>query len=87
MTTFSSWILQVVVMLVGAKPLTSSKWVEGLFALALNVLVCMAALVTGQHACLSLYNWCGPRRLGGCRACVAGAEQWQASGALSGMRP
>jgi CrcB protein len=56
LTTFSSWMLQVVVMLVGAKPLERSRWVAGLTALALNVLVCMSALVVGQHTCLMIYD-------------------------------
>jgi membrane-associated phospholipid phosphatase len=50
-------MLQVVVMLVGAKPLDRPRWVAGLVALALNVLVCMSALVVGQHLCLMIYDW------------------------------
>lgn len=57
LTTFSSWILQVVVMMVGGGPSGRSLWPEGLAALALNVLACLSALVAGQHTCLMLYHW------------------------------
>ncbi|GBF88991.1 hypothetical protein Rsub_01490 [Raphidocelis subcapitata] len=60
LTTFSSWMLQVTVMVVGAAPLTNTKWVEGLSAVFLNYTVCMSFLVMGQHTCLLLYAWMNP---------------------------
>jgi CrcB protein len=75
LTTFSSWMLQAVVMIVGGKPLPRSEWVQGLAALVLNVWVCMAALVTGQHMCLLTYHWCvGPA--------VVGVRCWRLVGAV-----
>jgi hypothetical protein len=50
-------MLQVTVMVVGAPPLTSPKWVEGLSAVFLNYTVCISFLVLGQHSCLLLYAW------------------------------
>ena len=58
LTTFSSWMLQVVVLIVGGRPTGGrSRWVEALFAIVLNVWVSMGALVTGQHTCLMAYHW------------------------------
>ncbi|KAI8468887.1 MAG: hypothetical protein J3K34DRAFT_425493 [Monoraphidium minutum] len=54
LTTFSSWMLQAVLLLVSGR---GTDWVVGLLALLLNVLVCMSALVAGQHTALVVYHW------------------------------
>jgi fluoride exporter len=76
LTTFSSWMLQVVLLAAGGPTVGArSKWVEALFAIALNAWVSMAALVTGQHVCLMVYHWWAGAGGGGAAAGAGGGSE------------
>jgi len=59
LTTFASWMLQMVEMFVGGRPsLLGSEWVAALWGLFINIAVSMTALVIGQHAAIALHaHW------------------------------
>lgn len=58
LTTFASWILQMVQMMVGGKVSSlGTEWVAALWGLFTNVAVSMIALVMGQHLALVLQAW------------------------------
>jgi fluoride ion exporter CrcB/FEX len=63
LTTFASWLTQMVIMLVGGLPgstLQHSQWVEALGGLLVGTLAAVAALVMGQHMALLAYHKLNP---------------------------
>eukprot|EP00878_Enallax_costatus_P033913 GHUV01037496.1.p1 GENE.GHUV01037496.1~~GHUV01037496.1.p1 ORF type:complete len:488 (+),score=100.34 GHUV01037496.1:242-1705(+) len=63
LTTFASWNLQMVIMLVGGRPIQTvdgPQWVDGIAGLIVGTLCAMAALVAGQHMALMLYHKLNP---------------------------
>ncbi|GAX74935.1 hypothetical protein CEUSTIGMA_g2381.t1, partial [Chlamydomonas eustigma] len=55
-TTFASWMLQMVEMMVGGKPsMLGPEWVAALWGLYTNVAMSLTALVSGQYIALMLH--------------------------------
>ncbi|KAG1680587.1 hypothetical protein FOA52_015035 [Chlamydomonas sp. UWO 241] len=57
LTTFASWMLQMVEMFVAGG---RARWVDALWGIFINVAVSCFALVVGQHTSLLLHQWYNP---------------------------
>ncbi|WIA18835.1 hypothetical protein OEZ85_003514 [Tetradesmus obliquus] len=62
LTTFASWQLQMVIMIVGGKPMQggSSQWAEAVAGLIIGCMTSLVSLVTGQHLALYVYHKLNP---------------------------
>ncbi|KAF6257107.1 hypothetical protein COO60DRAFT_40644 [Scenedesmus sp. NREL 46B-D3] len=61
LTTFASWQLQMVVMMVGGRPMPGgSQWPEAAAGLIVGCMVSLASLVAGQHLALYVYHKLNP---------------------------
>jgi fluoride ion exporter CrcB/FEX len=61
LTTFASWITQMVLMIVGGKPMPlGTQWVEAIAGLMIGIFCAMEALMMGQNMALLLYHKLNP---------------------------
>jgi len=63
LTTFASWMVQMVEMMIGGEPapVIGSEWVAALWGVGIGTAVSLAALVLGQHvALIAWYAWNAP---------------------------